>query len=513
MKKFTFLLILISFTILLSAQHSETSLFKQHYITKDNPPKEFFPERITTTHHENSYERKASVGNAKYLKKDDVIKQILDSIIFQNYDTLTTKWFNSHKYVFVYDTLGNIISYHEFEYDSETLSVHEVFRKDYIYNSDGDIITYTEQTETDGMLVNSYREIYTYDEMGQDQSFTTYHWDKDKSDWVENYKEEYHYNEFGEESSYVEFLYDTISKEWIPDYKEEYVFNTNLLVDTYTGYKWNKDESKWDESNKGTYSYFDDDLPESFTLQIKNELSWQNSSQELYTYSIDGQILSTIIAYWQISQWVNLYKYLYAYNSYGLKIIQSLLLWSGTDWQNNYKIEYSYNNDQLASMIYSNWDVATLAWIYFYRKVYTLNILYSYINLILPSWYTAVDFRYMVLSYVYSLWNSADWLKYEKGNYYYSSVITHPDNIPPNQNINFTTQVYPNPSSGYIFLNWDGDYKQMNIKIFDLSANLVLDKNVANHSRLNIEQLQRGNYIYKMEYDGQQMSSGKISVE
>lgn len=512
MKNITILLLFISFAFSLSAQRSEKSQFKQHFLSQGEIPKGLFPKETSMLSGGKSLDRKTMVGLNKSLKRADDLKQRLDSIVYQNYDTITFKWKPNSKDVFIFNDNESPHQYKKYDWNPDTKEYKEVYEEDFAYNSDGDITSYIEQTNMDGMMVNSYRETYEYDELGRPKTYTEYNWDKNKSEWVESYREEYSYDSFGRDSTYTEYLYDTDTRKWEPDYKEEYYYNSNFGLETYIGYNWNSDSEKWDKHSMGTYSYLNNGLPETITLNLWNASNWENYSQEKYTYNAAGQVLTIIYIYWQLTQWVNFYKFNYAYNSYGLILLQSLLSWNVSDWQNNYKIEYGYNEDKLSSIIYSYWNVATLAWIYYYRQIYTLNLLYTYVNLIIPPWFSETYYRYMVLNYVYSLWIANNWVYFENSIYYYSSLNATSVSDIKQKSIS-DLLVYPNPTSGFINFEWEGNYEGMNVKFYDAHGNLVLYKKINNHSQFNIEKLNKGIYFYKLEYNNQTMDTGKITVE
>ena len=512
MKSFTILLLFISFTFSLSAQRSEKSQFKQHFLSQGEIPKGIYPKETSLLTSGKSFDRETMIGREKSLKNATDLKQLLDSIVRQKYDTITNKWTPNSKDVFIFNEDGSPHQYKGYDWDPDTKKYKQIKEEDYEYNFGGDITSYTELTDMNGMMVNSYHETYEYDEQGRPKTYTEYNWDKDKSEWVEYYRQEYTYDSFGRDSTYTEFTFNDTSQMMEKDYKEEYSYNSNFLLDTYTGYNWNATDEKWVEQSMGTYNYFENGKPETITLSIRFDSTLEKYSQELYTYNDAGQVLTYIYARWVAEQWVNYYKYVYAYNSYNLILLQSLFIWNSGDWQKNYRIEYSYTEDKLLSIIYSNWDATALVWLYFYKSVYTLNVLYSYLNLIIPPWISQDYYRYMVLNYVYSLWIANKWVQFENNIYYYSSLNTTSANT-MNPEMNLNLRAYPNPTSGYINFKWNGAYDRMKVKFYDAIGNLVLNKNVYNNSRLNVEQLNKGIYFYRLENNNQQMGTGKIIIK
>ena len=196
MKNISILLIFTFFSFCLSAQRSDKSEYKQHFFSTDVLPHGQFSNVLPNKEVKPPKQPKM-IGLTKSLKNTNEVTQRLDSIVYRRYDTVAIKWNRSSSEVFIYDSATrNILRYQEFELDTATKSMKLVYKEEYSYNPLGDRTEYIEKTEMDGVLVNSYRETYTYDEMGRPKSYTEYNWDKNKSKWVENYKEEYTYDIF-----------------------------------------------------------------------------------------------------------------------------------------------------------------------------------------------------------------------------------------------------------------------------------------------------------------------------
>ena len=72
-------------------------------------------------------------------------------------------------------------------------------------------------------------------------------------------------------------------------------------------------------------------------------------------------------------------------------------------------------------------------------------------------------------------------------------------------------QVYPNPANQELFVEAEG-YEQIQIKVYDVMGQLVLDKTVKVNQSINTESLSMGTYIYKVFNQAEILKTGKLII-
>lgn len=78
-----------------------------------------------------------------------------------------------------------------------------------------------------------------------------------------------------------------------------------------------------------------------------------------------------------------------------------------------------------------------------------------------------------------------------------------------NSNLKFTFNVYPNPSNGSFTINWDNNVKTT-VTIYSILGKIVLEKNSNSDNSINIENLQKGIYLLKLNQDNQSITKKVI---
>lgn len=68
--------------------------------------------------------------------------------------------------------------------------------------------------------------------------------------------------------------------------------------------------------------------------------------------------------------------------------------------------------------------------------------------------------------------------------------------------------LYPNPTSDLLYF-YTNDTQQSNIKLFDISGKIMVEKSIENNSNINIQHLQNGIYFYQISNENQ-TKTGKI---
>lgn len=328
---------------------------------------------------------------------------------------------------------------------------------------------------------------YTYDTNGIKLiSSTEYIWNTPTMRFAKQYKTDYSYDTNGNCNSTIKYYWSNSQTKWIYESKSEKQFdkNGNCVLDNYFG--WNniwllnvKDEitNTYDANNNLLSS-------EKYIIDRNSTLS-SLSYQDDFSYNSDGTISS---------------KKMYRKNQndmdaliqtdciYSQGCLSEIIISGFTDGKliKNTKMEFTYDTNFTLNQLVTPldyWD-----YLYYYKS-------YVYSNNLSP-WYRSHMITSMTL---YSFQNNI-WSYYTKANYYYSTInvtgIT-------DQNASKTT-IFPNPTTDYLNINWNGAQSDLNLELFDITGKKLLNKIVSNHSKLSIKEYPVGLYLVRI-LDGNQI--------
>lgn len=385
-----------------------------------------------------------------------VLKQQLDSYVYQRYDASTSSWINNALNEFTYDgsgnNTGNIYSYwnpdteayeitgkDEFTYVNGNLSeqVHfdwdagenryvQVFQWTFAYNGDGNMtIGYTSLWNGSGWEV-AVRDDRIYDAAGNMVLQIYSWWDSTGNEWINDMKTGNSYNGSGALLVSTSSVWDLLSGGWRILSRSENTYNASEQVMTSNLYSWNADSSQW-----------------------------VNFLKEEFTY--DGNM--------------NMVMYLYSE-------------WNDNQWLNYYQIKMAYNDGYTSDEIILPWmftgELGMLGWIPVHLLTGTTEYEYSGESFVLTS----------------------------RGLYNYSQVnltaIAEPENS--------QALIYPQPASDLITFSWDINQPTLGLGIYDSNGKKVLSQQLDNHGSVNVDHLAPGLYIYRLDHNHKTKLTGKISV-
>lgn len=130
------------------------------------------------------------------------------------------------------------------------------------------------------------KEVITYNDFKQLQTFILYRWDEEKETWLGEEKYEYYSTDYREIDSLFAYIYCPDKKEWIPDYKTISSYNWNgVLISTRI--------SIFDENQEWQYLwnydyYFNDFGPDSVLYRKIEEGIFIDYWKDIYFYDSMG---------------------------------------------------------------------------------------------------------------------------------------------------------------------------------------------------------------------------------
>lgn len=395
------------------------------------------------------------------LRSAGVIRQRLDSIIWQGWDNLQNEWIPYDKEEYTYDAAGRNTQYIDSEWDESSGEWVGYLKSDYSYNAAGDMA----------------EEILWW-------------WDDGSSQWVGDSKDENTYNSVHQIILTLRSSWEESSQEWVPDAKFEYTYGSNGKVSLRMLYLWDSGSGQW---------------------LIYNKLE--------YTYNGSGQLLQELGSYWDEGSgiWLEYDKVEYEYYGNGFIQTSTYFNWDdGTNewipwWKDEYTSDASGNVDEMAEYY---WDEDGGEWIGSYLDKYSYNSAYAFDDLILPYLVGNMIFNLFVHMPVLideASWDegSGTWVDSDKGTFYYSpqDITTVPGAT------GSSLQLFPNPACESLRISWPEGNQSATLTLFDLTGRVVMTSEVGNHEKLDVSGLPSGSYYYILlthnsRYSGKVMKAG-----
>ena len=441
-------------------------------------------------------------------------KQALDSI--RSYYT-SPSHVDLIKIINKYDSYGNTVSEVKSIMDNTynwlvtEIKKHKI---SYYPNSTIQLDTFYKSYRIQNTM-QKYRTINTYLNNQIESSYYS-SWDTLSSSWETLAKSTKTYNANGLETVCEWFKRDNSSSAWLPYKKEDYTYDGNNNLTQKLIYNWNntwvpekrrqyyynalnKDTtltiSEWETS---TSQWFDTYLQQSnydananlvlVLVKIKTAVPGQlrNSSKYMYTYNSSNQLVLRINQSWYVdsNDWKGMSKWEYAYDSHSNRIqeVYHIINASLTSWSKNSKTEYIYDNT------------------------------YSFSDLLLPNGldYDSIRFSHMLLYRKGYAWNFSNqiWDSGAESAYYYTEKTL----LALQESSIDIYRVYPNPASDYIQFDLPKFKNKATLFIYDIQGKLILETNVLNNARINIQTLKSGMYIYKVCEDADAYN-GKLIIQ
>lgn len=393
-------------------------------------------------------------------------------------------------------------------------------------------------TDEKGKIINKY--FYTYDNHGNELSYESLEWIDSLNIYIGIYK---YINTFTNDDrlvSSITFNWDNVNNEWFKSWKAETIFNNIGLDSISTESEWDAEKKSWIWYYKNEYSYFQDSTIKENTLYNfdNNKNKWKNNIKYIFENNREENYKTMTDFNWDSisNKWISSIKQEYLMDSKGHTAISTQSLWV-EQLQKFFvmrKTEYSYLNDiqsgfntsewierywsgiskaelhfdslgRADGQTYYNYSYLKKNWIPRFRYERTLNQIgetltetRSVYDIKSDTWLNQYNWVYEYdkngnISTVYSYALETTWNLYETTKYYYSEKQISGLKSPKKNII-----LAQNPVRDmFMVKGLDEDFV---LKIFDLKGNLVMLKSQNGNKPVNVADLHKGIYIYKIIY-------------
>lgn len=395
----------------------------------------------------------------------------MDSLIEYNWDS---KWQDNYKETYTYDSYGNVthVVYLEWDQGWEQWELYEKVEIKYTNDMLYDSLISLYWTGTDWL--KSYLEVFSYNSSNLVSKVVSMNWDSNTETWLGNSKKEYTYTTNLNLSERVFYYWDFTSIAWEPSYKEDYTYDFDNLLIQEIDFNWDHMANQFQNSQKYEYFYnYYKDLTESFSYSWGFYSSqWENDRKYEYDYTNNGQINTELVWEWDDNSgaWELDRKHEYGFDSNGNPNLELYSYWTGGQFQYSSKYEYSYD----LTVLLSNVMVGQYEFYPDYsEKIVNLPLAY-------------IDYDY----------NGNSWEEDDKTKYFYSSI-----NLDVFELSSEDILLYPNPTTDLINIQLNTETSPISIQIYNLSGQMVFEKNVSNHQTISLKHLPQGVYICILNSD------------
>jgi hypothetical protein len=396
-------------------------------------------------------------GNTVYDHlKMHAVMQKLDNIEFQNYNLTTSLWENSSLFEFAYDANGHNTTFTYSDWNMVNNMYEPEGKTDYSYDANGymteQISKLWDATSNDWYTVAKLD--YSYNVLGHPTLQYYYYWDESEMDWMLLSKEEYTYDG-GKLTMVINYILDLSGTDWINNHKTEYFYNGSGYMTTSTDYTWD---------------YM--------------SLSWQNMMKTEYSYNGSNQLIMDIMYSWSVA---------------------------GDIWVYDSKDEYMYDgNMNMTSNMYSIWNGSV--WVDDGHDDYSYNNAYTYNELLLPWEFSQNELNREMTGHMLTLetgYDAGSLMPSYRNTYNYSSITVTGVAETPDAIVN----VYPQPASVSVKLNWPANYQSLKLEVSDVSGKVISYQQVEKNKSISVQNLSPGIYLYRLLNNSNTLYKGKLLID
>jgi len=214
------------------------------------------------------------------------------------------------------------------------------------------------------------KDIYTYNEKGQEIKATTYIWIDSLSSYKANAIAEIEYNSLGNGlTKYVKY-WDAVSSAWITYAKQETTFNDHGIETNLSSYMWISQTQSWYGMARYEYVLDSEDNMSEFNLYQWNmeKQDWSISVKDKFIDIIENQSKKRITTRWDattnIIDTISFHEYSYDTKGNELLHFENTKDTLSGKWISTTKTENSYDNKgNMTSSTFNIWDNDSSQWI------------------------------------------------------------------------------------------------------------------------------------------------------
>jgi hypothetical protein len=313
------------------------------------------------------------------LKSTASTGQMLDSTVWEKWDSLADHFVFTGKDEYAYDGMGNCTLLSSFRWNQTRGDWEKFYREVSEYFSPGKLLLSVYQTgdSASDQWVNSFKTVNQWDGNGRDRGNEDYQWSKAGELWKPDSKTEKNYDGNGYQNLLAYYYGDTITGQWVGYSKYESILDSKGQINEYVASVWDRDNNQWLPTQKktNTWNQAGNLVLNMFYLYDAENAQWVEDSKEERVYNSDGTPDSVLISLWIENKggWIKLSKDEYQYDDQGREILLTSFTWDPSTGEVAYggQVDYVYNADSLNTIISSLWDRVNEKWIPANKKDYT----------------------------------------------------------------------------------------------------------------------------------------------
>lgn len=421
----------------------------------------------------------------KNQNKEQKKQRILTNAIKYGLDSLVLA--NEEKYTYKYDTQGNVTENIEYYWEGKWIIGSKITKK---YNDKGDVLFLNDFEDGDEYLLE-YE--YTYDTKGnisEEIETETYEGKIQGKDKIVNT-----YDAQGNKTQLI--IYNLVVDKWVETYKTVNIYDTQGNHTNEENYNYKNDT--WKLSKKITNTYDTNNNNTKYEESSWDDKNNVRSDQKEYKYDANKNVIEVIHYNWNSSTSTFDFREKVTYSYNGKNQDTGAIIYTydlaNSKWVNDQKEEYSNHdvNNNSNLIIHYTWDKDNSVWLNETKFVDTYD--YS----VAPSDVFMLDELFedylgkITQENIY-YWKNDAWDLSETIDYYYST-----EGISSiNEEVNLTTQVYPNPFTSELSINFESISQEANFELFDVQGKKVFSTMLKNEELIDVSSLSKGIYFYQL---------------
>lgn len=380
-----------------------------------------------------------------------VSDNLTDSMVTYSWNPDLERWVYSRKIIYVYDEFEATTSEYHWDWNENLNCWDRNYYLNIAYENNKEIII--EFNWSNNTWVKKYKIINVYNNYGSTLEFVRYRWIDELGDWLPVRKSTYGYDDGNRLISLMRYKWDSDRSKWgnyIKYTQSDMInqFNINLL-----GYIWDTASNGWNLKYKWEYRFDENGNETNYASYVLDTISdtWEGKYKDITSYDDYNREISNLqYNYFEsLEEWVFTYRTEKKYNEEGNNDKKITYDWSISKnaWVHEKKIINTFQDNTRIRRVFYSWDEKSNSWIYSSKVVY------------------------------------------------YVSGLSETNS---NKHDNSIFKLYPNPTSGILNIDIDNN-SNYSIIIYSISGKIMLEKVNCNNRIIDIDKLQDGMYLYKIE--------------
>lgn len=369
-----------------------------------------------------------------------------------------------------------------------------------------------------GILINDWKDEYTYNSKTELSVLTEKSWDKVKSAWEVETKTEVENNTKGQPKNLLFYSTDDQTSQLTPDRKATVYYNSSDKADSLVFMTLDKNK-QWILDSRMIYHYSASGKVEKMVMLSMEEDDGEITYTQMtytYNYNASGKLTSAVL-----SMSVENTEMLFSRNDFTWNASGQLTAYETSNFnffsfslEKSSRTEFQYNAaGDVSTETTSSWNPATSAWVirdktdYTYASTNAADVVFPNLLSIYLFDGTESIYNYKKIptgSSYYEM-KEGSFVLTERSTYYYSGSSTG-ISIPGEGSL----AVYPNPFNDRLYFNWSGRYNAIELEIYQVTGSRMIHQVVMPGSSVVTESLPEGIYLYRVIHEGNTLQTGKL---